>query len=214
MPIREKSAAELEQERRDEEYARQLQNQFDAPAAQPQQQQQQNRQVVCVNCQAMNHIPHAPPDQQFKCGSCGVVLSIPTSPPPPPPGAYPGAAPAPLGGGGVRSPLGSTITCQNCRCANTVPVGATTQFMCGNCYRVLTFNQNAMVPPAAAPLSPPLPAQTGLGGGGGVLQGTVQRTVQVRCGQCSAINSVKQGASPKIEFICGSCRATNEVMAQ
>ena len=237
MAQRQKTQAELEQEARDEEYARRLQNEFDQPlpvsrppaapyhpqlqSLPPVQQAPRARQVFCPVCNATNHLPgNATANQQFKCGSCSQIL-------PPMTGAYEDGFSLSSGLGNqmraapqsqqIAAPPGHTmITCQNCRSMNTVPVGATTQFMCGTCYRVLSFNQIQSAPPVRPPAPAAPPAAVPLPPGGvadtPVLQGTVTRTVQVRCGQCSTVNSVKQqGSGSKLEFVCGSCRATNEV---
>jgi hypothetical protein len=255
MSQRQKTQAELEQEARDEEFAKLLQEELNMPPPQPQQPPAQQypihagppqgqaqrppvqqaprvRQVFCPVCNATNHLPgNAGPNQQFKCGSCSQFL-------PPAGSAYEDGFSFNTGIGNaayqrapashqhqIAAPPGhSMVTCQNCRSLNTVPIGATTQFMCGTCHRVLGFNQGPGAAGAPPPAVSPRPAPAGQqspqqqpvpapGAGGPILQGTVTRTVQVRCGQCSTVNAVKQppNGSTKLEFLCGSCRATNEV---
>lgn len=238
---RQKTEEELNQERLDEEYARKLQDELNAPQPPPPQSTQSpprvpavtgsvgggavTVQVGCPYCGANNHIPrNTPQGQQFRCGACAQVL--PSRRPPgqissPPPGK-------------------SNITCQNCRCVNQVPVGASTQFMCGHCYRLLSFNQqisfteppqtfpgmqfpaagsthpgpsSAGYPASTAPIPPghtSPPPQPGQSGDGVVYEGRVTRTVQVRCGQCQTINSIK-ATGRTVEFTCSSCQSCNEV---
>lgn len=180
---RQKTQEEIEQESRDEQFARQLQEEMNGQSSEafPISQTPDTVHVVCPNCQATNNIPRNTSYQAFRCGSCSNVL--PQQAPP----------------RGV-----SLITCQNCRCHNEIPVGATTQFMCGRCHRVLSFNQSQPQPrpdTASAPQAN-LPQ---------ILEGRV-KSVQVRCGQCQTINSVKV-ARGTTEFLCSNCQATNEVDA-
>jgi phage FluMu protein Com len=185
---RQKTLDEIEQERRDEEFARQLQDEMnDAERGRSDgypihtEVALQTVHVSCPGCHATNNIPRSSSHQSFRCGSCGIVLPSPNVP------------------RGI-----SLVTCQNCRCHNEIPIGATTQFMCGRCHRVLSFNQVQthdvpLVPVSTSVSNPPV-----------VLEGRVTKTIQVRCGQCQTINNVKTSHGTT-EFCCMSCQATNEV---
>ncbi|CUG51211.1 Hypothetical protein, putative [Bodo saltans] len=179
---RQKTSEEIEQEKRDEEFARQLQNEMNGTQEGshegfPIQNMSSTIHVSCPGCHATNNIPRSSSHQSFRCGSCGNVLPSPT----------------------VPSNV-SLITCQNCRCHNEIPVGATTQFMCGRCHRVLSFNQTQTM--QQVPQTQSTKPQ--------ILEGRVTKTIQVRCGQCQRINNVKMTRGTT-EFSCSSCNATNEV---
>lgn len=220
---RQKTQEEIDQERRDEEFARQLQEELNAapppapsrPPAQhvspPQQNSVATVQQLCPYCSAVNHLPReAPAGQSFRCGSCTQML--------------PGRRPT--GGAAIPGPAPglSHITCQNCRCINQVPVGATTQFMCGSCHRLLSFNASPQTIAADQRLgqrgypvsmsqggaSPPPQQPMPAAAPGPIYEGRVARTIQVRCGQCQTVNTVKATGS-SVEFVCTQCQSTNEV---
>jgi phage FluMu protein Com len=188
---RQKTEEEIRQELLDEEFARNLQeemNRSEVPRGEQAYPANQERMahVLCPQCHATNNVPTANAYQSFRCGSCNNIL------------------PAQVPPRGV-----SVITCQNCRCHNEIPVGATTQFMCGRCFRVLSFNQPQVQPPAqvhqAQSAGPPQSQEA-------IYEGRVTKTIQVKCGQCQTINSVK-ASKGVIEFTCQNCHATNEVDA-
>lgn len=190
--LRQKTQEEIDQERKDEEFARQLQHQMDEGAHLPARAHESShnssalRQVLCPSCHSTNNIPAGVlGNQAFRCGSCSYIL------------------PSGAAARGV-----SVITCQNCRCHNEIPVGATSQFMCGRCYRVLSFNQ------VQGPQTPQIQVQqqSVSPSDAAVYEGRVTKTIQVRCGQCQIINTVKVSRGT-VEFICSSCQATNEVDA-
>lgn len=245
MSGRVKSQAELEQEKRDEELARQLAMEDEQHYRQQQvvaQQQQLQQQPVdrtraafqltCPSCLAINNISDASRGQDHACGACGRVISGLTS-----------AAAQPGWAGPMSGPLGPQqsarpaapaqvasnargITCQNCRCINQIPAGSgATQFMCGGCGRLLSFNQPVaappphptQVPPPSVPIGGPSSGTTPIGSDSMLLQGQplqgqpVGRPVQVRCFQCQTVNAVTQIPGQPIQFMCGSCRAVNRV---
>jgi len=249
---RQKTAEEFEQERRDEEFARQLQEQLDAEEQVQQQRRQQQQQSPppqtsprpspsagypaatqsrgqlyrCPNCETVNGVDLRP-NQQVQCGTCGSIFS----PPPPIGGGSPSRGP-------IQHPqqhqqqrqYSSRITCQQCRSINEIPTNAaTTKFMCGHCYRILTFNQtpqaiqqqqqqqyvtSAPLPPAtvAPQQQQQQQAPQEEEGSGQVYQATVVKKIQVRCGECDTINQVR--ANPKdnvVKFVCSTCQEENEV---
>lgn len=223
---RQKTEEEIAQELSDEAFARQLQEQLnEAPPPQQQQQPQRpaqqhqrrtsERAVVCPHCQAVNQIPTSAIEngqQNFRCGSCTNMLPTLV--------AHQAAIPPP-------APGMSHVTCQNCRSINQVPVGATTQFLCGDCHRLLTFNaspqqirhdltssqltaahgypaasSSSVAHEAAQPQQPPQ-----------IYEGRVAaKTIHVRCGQCQTVNTVKVTSNQQtVEFACIGCQSTNEV---
>jgi len=242
MQPRQKTEEEIAQERSDEEFARQLQEQLNetpspiaAPASEAQASQPQSRswlasstatvQMSCPNCGALNHLPAtaltaAGQRQSYRCGSCTQLLPVR--------GAH-------HNGSGIPPPMPgmSHITCQNCRSINQVPVGATTQFLCGDCHRLLTFNVSpqSLRQPAVDQVAPGYPAaassSTSAAGSpppqqpttdltstpSTIYEGRVaQKSIQVRCGQCQTVNHVKvSGNQHTVEFACTSCLSTNEV---
>eukprot|EP00758_Cryptobia_borreli_P009364 Tbor_TRINITY_DN5474_c1_g1::TRINITY_DN5474_c1_g1_i1::g.24812::m.24812 len=179
-PSRQKNAEELEQERRDEEFARQLQEQINI---QP---------VPVANLYDTNPIAHNP---QTTRASNATVASAPR------------------------------IACNNCRSINNVPTDAnTTQFLCGYCNLLLVPNQGPegtqrydQLPQPSIPHRNPVmyhqphPQQTSSSAQEPILQGTSPQNVQVRCGQCSSVNSVLKQQSRTTQFICGACQSVNEV---
>ena len=245
---RQKTAEEFEQERRDEEFARQLQEQLDAEERRQQQQQPQVsprpvaqsgypaasqphrggagqlQRVVCPMCQTVNEV-ELRPGQRAQCGTCTTIfvpqLPVTSSPP-----RGPVAAPH-------HHPHSSLVTCQNCRSHNEIPTGhaSAMKFMCGHCYRILTFNQPPQViqqqqqqaqqqfyqqqyttqqPPAVQPAVPPPPQEEVVSSQ--VYQGSVVKRLQVRCGECDTVNQVR--ANPRdtvVKFSCSNCQQENEV---
>jgi phage FluMu protein Com len=210
------TAEQIAQEKRDAEFAAQLQKEEEQRIAQlqaqraaapahtqsiPMQSARGGIEVLCPNCGAINHINPAQAALQHMCGMCNRVLprSQPSAPAPAPAA---GAAPVPLQTQPVAPPVGAgsvTMMCPRCSAVNAVSQhdsGRATQFMCGSCRSLLTL------PPQALPVAPPPQAPTT-----DVSQGVLIQ--KVRCGQCPAINSIRGG--PGTQFRCGSCGALNEV---
>jgi phage FluMu protein Com len=191
-----KTQAEIDQEARDEALARQLSEEYERQAQEQQQQQQQ---------QQYEHRPHAQRSSS-RGGQDG----------------YPGhqysmhqqGAPRP------HSPRGNQILCGNCRAINNIVAKPEAQQLCGHCHRVLVKptatpqQQQQQQPQQQAP-----PAAAPSGSEGGIIQGTVLPTsVQVKCGQCAAVNAIPapapaaNGGEPQvISFRCGQCQAVNQV---
>ncbi|CAJ04313.1 conserved hypothetical protein [Leishmania major strain Friedlin] len=81
------------------------------------------------------------------------------------------------------------VECRVCHSLNKLPSTKSDVVLCGGCYQELGL-----------PLSSASPVESEEN----------QRTVQLRCGQCSVINAVTVGAKVKrLEFICGGCGVLN-----
>lgn len=83
--------------------------------------------------------------------------------------------------------------CKICASVNRVPDKKADTALCGACYQQLGSSLEVQTPKAAAPVEQ-------------------MRTVQIRCGQCSAVNAVQVSADAKVvQFECGACTTINEV---
>lgn len=238
MSHRVKTEAELEQERKDEEFARQLQAQADAAFheqyAQQQQQQmmlQQQRQhqqptahmgstqVLCPVCQSLNNLQPTKLHLQHMCGTCHRVLpSLSSRQPTMPPMVQ---APAPVQQQQQQQQQHVQVRCNACGSTNLIPTGAThIVYNCGTCRGALppiSSQQQQHAPPAPAPSAPRLVADPDqLPPNTRVLQGSVatQPQLHVRCGQCTSINVVPDDKSGSISFKCGACGSVNKVATQ
>ncbi|GET88548.1 hypothetical protein, conserved [Leishmania tarentolae] len=81
------------------------------------------------------------------------------------------------------------VECRVCHCLNKLPSKKSDAILCGACYQELGSTPNT--------------AST-------VEREESQRTVQLRCGQCSVINAVTVGVDvKKLEFLCGGCGVLN-----
>lgn len=181
---RQKTAEELEQERRDEEFARQLQVEMMAenantyanngvrqappqqsyappPAAAP------TSRVTCQYCRSMNNIPINAGTTQFLCGHCKRLLGF-----------------------------------------NQGPVSVTQQQQLA-AYQNASNYPAAQIPQQQQQQRP----QSAVNNNQPIYQGSVQgpTTIQVRCGQCSVVNAVQRQKPGSLQFMCGSCQSVNEV---
>lgn len=81
------------------------------------------------------------------------------------------------------------VECKVCHSLNKLPSKKSDAVLCGGCYQELVLTLNTA---------------------SSVENEENQRTVQLRCGQCSVINAVTVGVSVKrLEFICGGCGVLN-----
>lgn len=88
------------------------------------------------------------------------------------------------------------VQCNTCHSINRVPDRKADAALCGACYQQL--GSSVEDPPAAA-TAPHAPTPE-------------TRTVQIRCGQCSAVNAVHVASDAKVmQFECGGCSTINEV---
>lgn len=181
-----KSETQLEQEASDAMLARQLQEQMD-----------REEQEAAARASAGANLPPAAPTPVMEngtltvaCTACTFINEIPN--------AVPGkryrckqcrtALPTPAAPLAPKEEPG-TIECSVCHLLNRIPKEKSDAILCGACYQQLAPPQQETAPPQG---------------------GT--RTVQVRCGQCSAVNAVQVNADAVVvQFECGSCETVNEV---
>ncbi|TPP47001.1 hypothetical protein CGC21_2355 [Leishmania donovani] len=81
------------------------------------------------------------------------------------------------------------VECRVCHSLNKLPTKKSDAVLCGGCYQELGSTLSSV---------PHVESEEN------------QRTVQLRCGQCSVINAVTVGVNVKrLEFICGGCGVLN-----
>lgn len=212
---RPKTESELQQEQADEEFARQLQEQLNQPAAPPsapaerqkpaetsqeaadaalarQLQEQINRQEAVAEA---DHATRRSSEEKIEvaCPACTFINQIKPS----------SSAkhwrcsqcrehlPNPARTN-ERSGQKDLVECKVCHSFNKLPSTKSDAVLCGGCYQEL----GSSLKTASQPTS-----EESL------------RTVQLRCGQCNVINAVTVGADvKKMEFICGGCGVLNTIV--
>lgn len=92
-----------------------------------------------------------------------------------------------------RSSQKDLVECKVCKSLNRLPTAKSDAVLCGCCYQELASSIKTADPPHESEEN--------------------QRTVQLRCGQCNVINAVTVGADvKKMEFICGGCGVLNTIV--
>ncbi|CAD2218394.1 hypothetical protein AGDE_01658 [Angomonas deanei] len=182
-----KTDAQRAQEAADEQLAKQLQEEMNNAQPEAARPQPAGDSVVisCAACTFDNVIKKPIAGVEYKCTQCRTPLKLPAHL----------AAEVPRHPHGPNPPVRkeNIIECSICKTANRVPNRKSDAILCGACYQELGSKLQK-----EAPKQSPKVEET--------------RTLQVRCGQCSAVNAVQAQADAKvIQFECGSCETTNEV---
>ena len=172
-------------------------------------------QVMCPTCLSLNNLQPDKLHLDHMCGTCHRVL--------------PNRRDQLANSRGADLPSAPTqagrVRCQYCNADNVLPPGPPgQQFMCGHCRKIIaaptppTPHVPPPPPPGVAPDSVTMlqasgPPAHAVPPGQQVLQGTVMPPpqVQVRCGQCPAINQIPR-QSGEVHFKCGQCGAINRAV--
>lgn len=199
---RQKTESELKQEESDAALARQLQEELDADSGTPQPpvsaaavavndaQQATESDVIdipCPVCTFINSVRPSPSKTNWSCSQCGQSLND---------------SPAPPMNSEREARRGNRnedlVECQICHCLNRMPTRKSDAVLCGGCYQALGSSLNS--------------PSTGGGAATAASASKKERVVQVRCGQCNAVNALNVASDLKeIQFECGGCSTVNTV---
>lgn len=95
-----------------------------------------------------------------------------------------------------RDDVSQFTSCKFCHCLNRMPKKKADAFLCGACYQELGSSMK----------------EDNCTLNSGVVNANDLRTVQVRCGRCSAVNAVQvDSKAAVVQFECGGCSTVNEV---